>query len=88
MYILSVRHITAFLYLGILDITSAQCLGIILMGEIKRHKIMKTVTLKRLRKGHLFIVYSMRAETRKQSIAQSGNACQVTQIFSTFCMCP
>jgi len=48
-HISSVRHITAFLWLKTLDITSALCLGIILDSKItnRKHKSIKDVALHR-----------------------------------------
>lgn len=67
MYFL-IRHITAFLHLETLDRTSALCLEATLNGEItnKRHKKCEERGTKQTVKGTC--VYSMRAETGRQSI--------------------
>lgn len=55
------RHVTAFLYLGVLGSSSALCLGAVTNGEITNRKAQKfenhgtTQTMKRI------LVYSVRA---------------------------
>lgn len=54
----SIKHITTFLYLEMLDITSPLCLSAILNSDItnKKHKIVENVTLNIPQKEHLFTV--------------------------------
>ena len=64
-HIFSVKHITA-LYLGTLNSTSGPRLGAILNSEITNKKCENHGTKYATEKT---LVYSMRAETRRQSVA-------------------
>lgn len=75
------RHIIALLYLGALDSTSAWCLEAMLNNEIanKKHKNVKNMALRRLRKGHLsFESWNKMAENHlvqsQLEICMSGNS--------------
>ena len=64
-YIFSIRHITAFLCLGMLDNTSALYVESILNSEInnKKHKDAKnSTTLNRLQKRCLFAIWELNQE--------------------------
>lgn len=65
-YSFSVRYITAFLHFGILDSTSALCLGVILNSESinKKQKVVKSMDYIDQGKDTVCI---MKAEIRRQS---------------------
>lgn len=70
MHVSSIQHTIAFLHLGTLDHTSALCLGGILNSKItpppRKAQKCENMALNRLKRT---LVYTMRTETRGQSVA-------------------
>ena len=76
MCIFFIKHITAFLHLGTLAITSAPHLGAILSSHQQKTQNVKNMTPSRLWKEHLFIVWELKQVGRElTSLTSVENIC-------------
>lgn len=89
-YIFSVRHGTTFLYLGMLDSTSALCMGTILNSETIKTSLQKCEKCgtKQTVKGCLFTLRDLKQEGRALSCStRAENLHPGSPDFSLLCSC-